>query len=273
MRDNPKFQPSTIHAYRKAVQELVYTYGENPTIEHLNRFIADKCTKRQPHVKYAIKEYLRFKERGQDYGKLNQAVIKIPMKQKNFLKREYINELLGLVKDPMHKAFVVIQSYAGARASEAITIEKRWIKRGMHKDRYGDEGEIIKIRVKGKGEKPRNLYLKMDLWKYLEPFYKRCYRYLFLNERTITYMTYWNSVETVYARYYRELNDAGTKLGLDIGTHDLRRSFANTMRLERKDITIVQRTLGHSNIRTTMRYFDDNNKEIEDAMLEYQDNI
>ena len=58
--DNPALMHSSKNVYYKAIKELVNDIGEAPTIEQFNHFIAVKCNKRQPHVKYAVKEYLKF---------------------------------------------------------------------------------------------------------------------------------------------------------------------------------------------------------------------
>src|SRR3990167_4838933 len=79
LQNNPKLLPSSKNVYYKAIKELD---NENPTTEQLNKFIAIKCSKRQYHVKYAIKEYLKFLGREQEYIQLVQAKTKEPIKEK-----------------------------------------------------------------------------------------------------------------------------------------------------------------------------------------------
>ncbi len=46
--NNPRLSSSTTRIYLNHIDLLIKTYGENPTIDQLNHFIAEKARKRQP---------------------------------------------------------------------------------------------------------------------------------------------------------------------------------------------------------------------------------
>jgi len=265
LENNPKLLPSSKNIYYKAIKELD---NDNPTIEQLNRFIAIKCSKRQYHVKYAIKEYLRFLGREQEYIQLVQAKTKEPIREKVFLTRQQAQSIIERLIHPKFKVIALIQYNTGARASEIIGIDKRRITIEKYPEGNQDR-ERIRIMIKGKGDKPRYIYLLMSYWKYIKPFYDKCKRYLFIDEEALTYFEYWPRVETMYKKYHNELNSASKAQGLNIGTHDLRRSFATELR-KTGEIEEVQQALGHKDINTTIKYLKKNNEQVAESMLSHQ---
>lgn len=264
LKDLP-LQESSKKAYYKIVKELLATV-EGISIEHLNHFIAVKCSNRQPHAKYAIKKYLECMGKGQDYLQLHKALIKQPIKDKVFLSKEQVYKIINCIKNPMHKSIAICQYNTGTRASEILTIRKQRISKQKINDM-----EVIRINVRGKGDRPRYVYLLAEFWKYIEPYYSNCRDYPFLNDKNnpIPYLSFWDRVETSYKRYYESLKSAAKECGFNLATHDLRRSFANDLRKE-TDIYQVQKTLGHKDINTTTKYLEVRSEDIAGAMLHQQ---
>src|SRR3990167_321283 len=271
LNDNSSFLPSTKRIYFKVVKQLINENNENPTIEQLNHFIAVKCGKRQPHVKYAIKEYLRFINRTEDYHKLNKAKIREPIKENNFLSREQVDEIINLIENQKHKDIAVLQYNTAARASEILTLRKPRIKKEKYFDEFfKEERERIRLTVRGKGERARYLYLLPGYWKHIEPYYNTTRDYLFFGEKELTYIDFWLKVENTYHRYLESLKKAAEKIGLNIGTHDLRSSFSMEIKKTTGDIYKLQKVLGHKNIDTTIRYLKNRNEDIAESMLDTQ---
>lgn len=265
LEDNPLAQTSK-KVYYKAVKELLDSYPE-PTIEQLNHFIAVKSGRRQPHVKYAIKKYLKFLGREQDYSQLHGAKIAEPIKDKVFLSKEQVAQIINSIKNPMHKAMAVCQYNTGTRVSEIITLRKSRISKQKI-----NEIDTLRLNVRGKGNKPRYVYLLAHFWKYIEPYYNQSKDYIFMDKKgepPITYLDLWNKVETAYKRYLESLKAAAKSCGFNISTHDLRRSFADDLRKE-TDIFHVQQTLGHKDISTTTKYLKVSNEDIAGSMLQHQ---
>ena len=66
---------------------------------------------------------------------------------------------------------------------------------------------------------------------------------------------------------YRILNDAGEKFGLElIGTHTMRKTFGYHLYQQTKDITLVQKVLGHSSPEITLVYIGLNRERMDTAI-------
>jgi integrase len=268
LENNPIYQYGTINVYRNAIQELISTYGEDPSLEQLNSFITIKCKKRQPYVKSAIKEYLELLGRENEYSKLVQAKIRPPIREKHFLSRDNLFNIIESIEKPLYHTIAKIQVSTGARASEIITIEKRRVRKEEYEDKDHNKKERIKIILKGKGDKPRPIYLRPEMWKLIEPYYNQSKKYLFLNGvDDLSESRVWNKARTQYKRYLEILQDAAKECNFDITTHDLRRSVANLIGEIRK----AQLVLGHADMRTTEKYLSDSSETISDIMLRHQE--
>ena len=272
--ENQNLLASTAKVYWRAIKELTDAYGDNPSIDQINSFIVKKNTRRQPHVKYAIYHFLKILGREEDYKKLTKAKLRNPIRQKNFLTKEKIMEIIDNIKNDKHRLIAKIQINTGTRASEIISLNKRRISLETLNNK-----KIARITIKGKGEKARSIYLKESLLDELTPFCDkvRLYPFLekegvsFLKGEPITYLSFWTRVETEYKKYWDSLKKASSLCRANISTHDLRRSFAELIRIETGDIYRVQRALGHSNINTTARYFENKEEEVADTMIGFQE--
>lgn len=271
LENNPRFRYSTVNLYIELIRDLTKRYGISPTIEQLNEFIAYKCKKRQPSVKYAIKEYLKYTNRPEDYLKLVQAKVRNPIRQKNFLSKDQLIDVINSIANPRYHLIGLIQILTGARALEVITIQTKRITLEKYKEADNVEKERIKIIISGKGDKPRPIYLKGELWKQLEPFYNKKDKYLFLSNElaNLPVKEFWVKVRTKYKRYLEDLKEAARKCNLHITTHDLRRSVANII----GEIRQAQLILGHSDMKTTELYLSDDSRKISETLLHYQEGI
>lgn len=258
-------EPNSIKIYSETIKEFLNKYPEQ-TIEQINHFVAVKETKRQAHARYAIKKYLIFIGREEDYSKLHKPKTIYPIREKVFLTKEQAYQIINHIKNPLHKAMAILQYNTGARISEIITLKKSLISRQKI-----NEFNVLRFGIRGKGNVPRYVYVIVDFWKYIQPYYESCRAYPFMDkkDKPIPALEFWDRVRTIYKRYYESLKAAAKECGLNIGTHDLRRSFADDLRKE-TDIFHVQKTLGHKSIDTTTRYLKVSNEEIANAMLNHQ---
>jgi len=263
LENNPTVQFRTTRQYIKAIREMLDLHGENPSIEQLNSFIAIKCNRRQPYVKYAIKEYLIWVGREQDYNLLVQARTRKPVRQKVFLTRAALHDIAdGVTKEP-YRTIGKLQMDTAARASAIISIERKKIRR---------EEKWIRITLNEKGDKPTTVYLLPQRWSLIEPWLKEQKKYLFLDKEAIGYSKDQlnKKVENLYKRYLENLQESAERLNMHIGTHDIRRSVANIVLLETNNPRIVQKMLDHGSLAVTERYLDDPSKLVGDAMLQHQ---
>lgn len=265
LKSNPELLASSVNVYLQTIRELIDKYGIDPSVEQLNEFIAYKTRRRQPGAKYAIKHYLKFRWREELYYKLVRAKIRTPKVRKTFLNKQTAMNIIKIIDDKKHRLIAKIQYFTGARASEIIPIRKTQVKKEAEYNR-------IKIDITGKGQKPRPIYLEDSIFYELIELSHNVDLYLFLkekqlitNEEVLTTKTH-----SYYKRYYESLKQAAKDHDIDMGTHDWRRSFANSLRKEKVDIVDIKKALGHSRIETTERYFENDPESIAETMLKHQ---
>ena len=265
---NPELMPSSVKTYVKLIKEMVDRYGIDPTVNEMNEFIADKCKKRQPKVKYAIKHYLKFRWKPKSlYFELINVKIRNTIKKRNYLSRTQAKDVIDSIDDEEHRLISKIQYFTGARASEIISIKKDHI---LHETEF----KRIKIDIMGKGGRVDPIYLGDILWVELQHYMISNGKYLFLKDcEDLDEMKIWNKIETYYKRYHKSIKEAGRNIGLDIATHDWRRSFAQSIKQEGADIVDVKRALRHSRIETTERYFKNDPEDVAKTMLKHQEGI
>lgn len=266
MENNSKFQYNTINTYCLAVSQLISRYGENPTIEQLNEFIAAKCKKRSANSKYAIKEYLKFIGRQAEYSQLNQAKEKKPIRIKTFLTMAQLNMILAKIEHEPYKTIAKLQAATAARSFEILNLERR---------RVIKEADRIRLNLHMKGDKPRIAYLHLEYWPLIEPFYKEQKSFLFLEREAGFYTNkeLTTRISTVYKRYLEQLQAAAKACGLNMATHDIRRSIANLINRSANDPRAVQKILGHESLTTTEKYLEDNSEQAAALLLKQQSGI
>lgn len=263
---NPRFQYGTINNYILAISNLIGEYGENPTIEQLNKFIKDKCDKRQPWAKYAIREYLFLIGREGEYIKLVQAKIKKPVKPKVFLTKEKLLQVINAVKKEPYYTIAKLQMATTARAAGIIRIERKKVRQDVTR---------IRITLREKGEKPTVVFLRLGFWKLIEPYYLKGNKYLFLEKEADEYgekqLTI--RISTIYKRYLVHLQKAARSQGIAMSTHDIRRSMANIIQNDFQNIRITQNILDHSSSEVTEKYLQDNTEQVAKVLLQQQEGL
>lgn len=172
------------------------------------------------------------------------------------MNKEEIETMIHNIKIPMFSVIVKLQISTGVTACEAISIMKSRVK-------VSDDN--VRIMVKNRKRQSRQVFINKALWNEVQPFYSKGYRYVFLDERYLTYLSYWDQVYAVYAKYNRAIKKAA---GSNIKSNDLRRFFMESVMNE---YVKMQRVMGHTDMRTTMRYKD--GEEVKAAMLRHQEAI
>lgn len=268
LKNNPELMPSTVKIYMKLIKQLTNNYGMDPSIEQLNEFIAIKCRKRQPVVKYAIKHYLAFRWRKNIYINLVKAKKRKSVRKKTYLSKKQAMEVLDKIKKPEHKLISKIQYFTGARASEVISIKKTNM---FHETHY----KRIRIDITGKGDKIEPIYLVDNIWHEIQPFFLSKSQYLFIKDdgEELDQERLRTKTETYYKRYYESLKEAVRECNLDMATHDWRRSFTQALRDGGADIFEIKKALRHESIETTQAYFQDDSETIAKITIKHQQGI
>lgn len=211
-----------------------------------------------------VSEAVDFLEKMKKEGKKNSTLeiykyflqkklnVKIPFKVKkqfqldNIPSESEVKEILERLKTQNYSLYLITKflTITGCRISEALNI------------RYPQDIEIqkdkVKIRIIGKGQKERYVFLSVEDFKEIEThFHKddwiKVEPFLFVNQ---------NGKKFDRCFVSRRLIQISKRyIGKRISAHKLRHFFATSTLKETKDLSAVSRYLGHSNIQTTAQYY------------------
>jgi integrase/recombinase XerD len=186
-------------------------------------------------------------------------------RERTFLRPHERDALLALVPDPAPDASYADQAlllrdrailslfvFAGLRRNELRMLDRRDVdlREGTIFVRYAKRGKTRSVPLHPIPEQAIRAYLTTRLD--LDPA-------LFISQRRqrIGTKTLWN----VLNKYL-----PGLESEKQITLHSLRRTFATAVFRKTKDIQVVQRLLGHSNIQTTLIYIQLVDDELKDAV-------
>jgi len=165
---------------------------------------------------------------------------KVESKLPEILSKEEVERLLSALVNPKHRTLLMTTYAGGLRVSEVVKLQVKDI-----------DSQRMTIRVKqGKGRKDRYTILSKSLLIQLRDYWK-IYRpavHLFPGKD----LNYPLSRFSACLIYHKAKSKAGiTKEG---GIHSLRHAFATHMLEAGVDLRTIQLMMGHSSIRSTMRY-------------------
>jgi integrase/recombinase XerD len=171
----------------------------------------------------------------------------------NVLTEDELSRMLSAARKTNYRDYVLLAVMAGCGLREAEVVDVR----------IGDfqdvgRGEIL-LRVRGKGDKVRNVSLSPELWQLVQRFVlltRRTFnshldarKPLFLSrvgkDKTLTT----RSVQNIVKKYVRA---AGITKA--ISPHSIRHTVGTNMALNEAPLLVIQQFLGHSDPKTTMRY-------------------
>lgn len=238
---------STIRSYEKHIKTYTDYYGESPEPKHiidhlyyLKKFKGYEGTSLNA-VKAALKYYYT-EVLGQDIA-IKLPIIKKRKSDPKPLPREIILKLIENTPNLKYKLLIELTYGSGLRLDEVITLKVNDVEL---------ETGIIRLE-RGKGDKDRSVLISnvalTHLRKYLKERYNQSNPYIFdSTDRPTTH---------ICSRSFQEtLKRSATKAGItcNIHPHLFRHSFATHLLEREVPIQKVQKLLGHSNIKTTMRY-------------------
>jgi len=157
------------------------------------------------------------------------------------LSPEEVLRVLAVIRSVKHKAIIATAYAAGLRISEVCGL------------RIADiDSQRMRIHIRsGKGKKDRSVMLGESLLALLRQYYQAVRpqgEYLFPGQKTQHHITP-TAVRQVLRKVIRD-----TGLSKKVTMHTLRHCFATHLMEAGTDIRILQVLLGHSSIRTTLRY-------------------
>jgi site-specific recombinase XerD len=165
---------------------------------------------------------------------------RVPLNLPEVLSVAEIELLFANITDIQHRAILVVVYGTGLRISEALHLEPKNI----------DRLRMV-IRLIGKGSKERLVPLSPVILRTLEVYYKETRPkgpFLFPGQEPSSHI----SRNAVGEAIHKAAMAAGIRRRCT--PHILRHSFATHLHEAGTDIRVIQVLLGHSSIRTTMRY-------------------
>ena len=164
---------------------------------------------------------------------------KMPSQLPKHISVRDIKKLFDAVSNPKHSLMLKLCYGMGLRVSEIVNLKVTDI----------DSGNMQVLLEQAKGKKDRYVNLPESILEELRSYYKeyKPKKYLFEGQSGGKY-----SIRSAQNVFKSAMNKA--KINKDVGIHGLRHSFATHLLENGTDISYIQSLLGHSNIKTTLRY-------------------
>ena len=229
--------PHTITSYLNALNGL----PAKLTTQNVKEYFKANLSKYEATTlkvrKYALNSYIKFKKLKVEWEKIARL---IPSVQKKFFDTITENELARLKQTKVERSSSIharnnllfdFLFYSGVRINELTNIK--------HQDWQGNQ-----LKIHGKGNKVRYIFLPDFLIKYLDPAKQD---YLFTNQRG-------NPIKAEYIRWLLKARTQQAQIKKKITPHTFRRSFATLFYQKGAQLMTIQRLLGHASVQTTENY-------------------
>lgn len=150
-----------------------------------------------------------------------------------------VQKLISVCNNLKHKAIITLLYGCGLRIGEVLNLKPEHI----------DSTKMIINIIAGKGKKDRQVMLPIELLQLLRIYYREYKPQEFLFNGQFSNQYSEKSINTFLKMYAKK---AGIKA--NIHAHLLRHSFATHSLEQGIDISLIQKLLGHSSIKTTLIY-------------------
>jgi len=234
---NRNYSPHTLRNYSIAIQQYQHKFTTHSLQKHFKNLLlklqANTCL-----TKYrALLSYSKYQKAKINWTRIKSLLPKIEHKFFTTLNKEELERLKTTrteANEWTHERNNLILDflfYTGIRVNELVQIK--------HSDYQNQQ-----LRIKGKGNKFRYVFLPPFLTKYLNPYSPN---YLFTNQKGDKLTD-----NRVYYIVKEKMEQSGIKK--KITPHSFRRSFATLLHNRKAHLTTIQMLLGHESINTTERY-------------------
>jgi integrase/recombinase XerD len=171
----------------------------------------------------------------------------------NVLTDEELSRMLSAARTTNYRDYVLLAVMAGCGLREAEVVEIR-----IGDFREASDGQVL-LRIRGKGDKIRNVALSPELWQLVQRFVLLTTRSFNSHldarkpllvsrvgkDKTLTT----RSVQNIVKKYVRA---AG--ITKPISPHSIRHTVGTNMAINEAPLLVIQQFLGHSDPKTTLRY-------------------
>jgi integrase/recombinase XerD len=171
----------------------------------------------------------------------------------NVLTEDEVSRLLSAARTTNYRDYVLLALMAGGGLREAEVVEVR-----IGDFREVGDGQVL-LRIRGKGDKIRNVPISPELWQLVQHFVLLTERSftshldarkpLFLSRVGIDKTLTTRSVQNIVKKYVRR---AGITKA--ISPHSIRHTVGTNMAVNEAPLLVIQQFLGHSDPKTTLRY-------------------
>jgi site-specific recombinase XerD len=171
----------------------------------------------------------------------------------NVLTEEELSRMLGAARTTNYRDYVLLAVMAGCGLREAEVVEIR----------LGDFREVgeeqVLLRIRGKGDKIRNVPISPELWRLVQRFvlltersfnsYLDARKPLFVSRVGKDKPLTTRSVQNLVKKYVR-----AASITKAISPHSIRHTVGTNMAINEAPLLVIQQFLGHSDPKTTLRY-------------------
>jgi integrase/recombinase XerD len=171
----------------------------------------------------------------------------------NVLTDDELSRMLGAARTTNYRDYVLLAVMAGCGLREAEVVD---IRIGDFQD--VGQGEVL-LRVRGKGDKIRNVPLSPQLWQLVQRFIlltKRSFN-SHLDARKPVFLSRVGKDKTLTTRSVRNIvKKYARAAGIvkAISPHSIRHTVGTNMAMNEAPLLVIQQFLGHADPKTTMRY-------------------
>lgn len=182
---------------------------------------------------------------------------KKPFQLPKVLSKEEIAALLKAIENVKHKTMIMLGYSCGLRVSEITALRITDL----------DENRRLLIVRRGKGKKDRVISISPAMLVMIREYIKKYKPVNYLFEGQLADSSY--SVRSLESIIQSAKEKAGIKKGGSM--HMLRHSFATHLLDKGTDVVLIQKLLGHNDIKTTLRYLHVTNKDILNILSPLED--
>lgn len=238
------YAPQTINTYLKAVEQYNKFSGlQKPTQDSLYKFAIQLKNKELSfsHIKnsiMAVKLYSQIivnQQLNSDFLRGYRAERKLP----DVLSIEEIKSIINCIENLKHRTIISLIYSCGLRISECINLKVKDI-----------DSKRMLLRIdQSKGNKDRFVPLSNKMLSLLREYYKEYKPTEFIFEGQFEGYYSARSIQAILKKAISEC-----KIKKHISVHSLRHSYATHLPEQGIDISLIQKILGHKDIKTTLLY-------------------
>lgn len=238
------FSPKTVKSYLYEVENFLNATGASLNEDAVKNYILGKLERKNPSTVAHTLSILAF-----FFEKVLKQKINIPYPKRNktipeILTPEEIKRLIEATSNIKHKLIIKLLYGCGLRVLELVNLRKQDI---------NFQETLLHIKL-SKGRKDRFVKIPNSIKEELENYYK-------LNNSDIFFQSA-RGGKLATNTIRKILKNSSKKAGItkNIHPHTLRHSFATHLLERGTDLRLIQKLLGHSDIKTTQIYLQISNQ-------------